>query len=70
MRPFEAVFEQGRLKPLQRLPLSEHQHVWVTILSDDLLATHLTRLAAESPSLKFLADPAEDLYSPDDGEPV
>lgn len=70
MKPFEAVFEQGRLKPLQRLPLSEQQHVWVTILSEDFSATHLAELAAKSPGLKFLADPAEDLYSPGDGEPV
>ena len=72
MKPVEAVFEQGHLKPLKQLPLAEHQHVWVTILplSEEPTAQHLAQLAAQSPSFQFLAAPAEDLYSPQDGQPV
>lgn len=72
MNPVEAVFEQGHLKPLTRLSLAEHQHVWVTILplAEEPTAQQLAQLAAQSPSFQFLADPAEDLYSPQDGQPV
>ena len=70
MKPIEAIYEAGHLKPLERLPLREHQHVWVTILSDELSAQQLAQLAAQSPSFQFLADPKEDLYSPQDGQPV
>jgi predicted DNA-binding antitoxin AbrB/MazE fold protein len=70
MSSIEAVFEHGYLKPLVRLPLAEHQHVWVTILTDELSARQLAELAARSPSFQFLAAPEEDLYSPDDGQPV
>ena len=70
MKTIEAIFEHGYLKPLVRLPLEERQHVWVTILSEELSAHQLAQPAAESPSFQFLADPAEDLYSLDDGKAV
>lgn len=70
MKTIEAVFEQGHLKPLERLPLVEHQHVWLTILSEEPSAQQLAQLAAQSPSFQFLAEPAEDLYSLQDGKPV
>ena len=72
-KPIEAVYERGQLKPLERLPLQEHQHVWVTILADragEPTAQQLGQLAARSPSFQFLANPAEDLYSLGDGHPV
>ena len=70
MKAIEAVFERGYLKPLARLPLQEHQRVWVTILREEPSATQLAQIAARSPSFQFLADPAEDLYAPEDGQPV
>ena len=70
MKTIEVVFEQGHLLPLQPLPLAEHQHVWVTILAQEPTTQQLAHLAAESPSFFFLDDPAEDLYSVEDGEPV
>ena len=70
MKTIEAVFERGRLKPLERLPLAEHQHVWLAILPEEPTSQQLARLASQSPSFRFLADPAEDLYSPEDGQPV
>lgn len=73
MKPIEAIYEDGRLRPLEKLPLKQHQHVWMTILSDrseDLTVQQLGRLAAQSPSFRFLADPAENLYSLSDGQPV
>lgn len=70
MDPIEAVFEGGTLRPLDRLPLTEHQHVWLMILSAEPSSPQLAQLAAKSPSFQFLADPAEDVYSPRDGQPV
>ena len=69
MKTIEAVFEHGHLKPLERLPLAEHQHVWLAILPEEPTSQQMARLASQSPSFRFLADPAEDLYSPEDGQP-
>ena len=70
MKPVEAVFEHGQLKPLGPLRLAEHQHVWLAILSEEPSSQQLAQLAEQSPSFRFLADPAEDLYGRADGEPV
>ena len=70
MQTIEAIFEQGHLKLLQRLPLKEHQHVWLAILPTEPMTQQLAELAAQSPAFQFLADPAENLYSPQDGQPV
>jgi len=70
MKPIEAIFERGRLKPLHPLRLAEHQHVWLAILMEEPSAKQLTELGEKSPSFRFLAEPQEDLYSPQDAEPV
>ena len=70
VKPIEAVFEHGHLTPLERLPLAEHQHVWMTLLPEEPSAQQLAALAAQSPSFQFLANPAEDVYSLHDGQPV
>lgn len=70
MKAIEAVFEQGHLKPLEPLPLTEHQHVWLAILPEEPTAAQVAQLAAQSPSFQFLAEPAEDLYSREDGTPL
>ena len=70
MKPIEAVFEHGMLKLLQRLPLREHQHVWLTILPEEPSAQQVAELASQSPAFQFLADPQEDLYSLQDGQPA
>ncbi len=69
-KAIEAIFEHGHLTPLQRLSLSEHQHVWLMILSEETSTQDVARLAAQSPSFQFLANPEENLYSPQDGQPV
>jgi hypothetical protein len=70
MKTIEAVFEHGRLIPLGRLPLAEHQHVWLAILPEEPTPQQLAHLANQSPSFQFLAESAEDLYAPEDGQPV
>lgn len=70
MQMIEAIFEHGHLKLLQRLPLKEHQHVWLAILPAEPTTPQVAELAAQSPAFQFLAAPAEDLYSLHDGQPV
>ena len=67
----EAVFEDGVFRPLVEVKLPEHQRVSIVVaVQDDLPAELLARAAELGGSFAFLADPTEDLYSLDDGEPV
>ena len=71
----EAVYEKGLFKPLSDIHLPEQQRVRLIFLPqgdavDDLPAWALTILAGQSRSFDFLADPREDIYSLEDGEPV
>ncbi len=67
----EAVFEDGVFRPLAKVKLPEHQRVSIVVtVQDDLSAELLARVAENGGSFAFLADHAEDLYSPDDGEAV
>ena len=67
----EAVFEDGVFRPLGDVRLPEHQRVSLVVsVPDDLPASHLARVAETGKSFDFLADPREDLYSLEDGEPV
>ena len=66
----KAIIENGVLCPLSPLALSDGEKVEVIILQegDDLPAR--ARLGQGCLSLAFLLDPAEDIYSCTDGEPV
>lgn len=67
----EAVFEDGVFKPLVAVELAEHQRVSLVIaVPDDLPAEALALEAERGPAFAFLSDPREDVYTPDDGEPV
>ena len=70
-RTIEAVFEDGVFRPLGDVRLPEHQRVSLVVtVPDDLPASLLARVAEEGKTFDFLADPREDLYSLEDGEPV
>ena len=67
----EAVFEDGVFRPLGKIRLPEHQRVSIVVtVQDDLPAELLARVVENGGSFAFLADQAEDLYSPDDGEAI
>lgn len=73
----DAVYEKGTFKPLVDVHLPEQQKVRMLFVledtmpeADDLPAWALAKLAEQSPSFAFLADPREDVYSLRDGEPV
>lgn len=69
---FKAIFENGVLRPLSKLDLTEHEEVEFIILDkgDDLPAMAIAKLAETGKSFDFLADPEEDVYTLEDGEPV
>lgn len=70
-RTIEAVFEDGVFRPLSAVRLPEHQRVSLVVtVPDDLPASLLARVAEQGKGFDFLADPREDLYSSEDGEPV
>lgn len=67
-----AIFENGVLRPLNRVDLSEHQEVRIVILSEgeDIPAKTIAELGKSGNSFDFLAAPGEDIYSSQDGEPI
>ncbi len=77
LQVIDAVYEQGMFKPLGDVRLSERQRVKLVFVpdegadsADDLPVLALAMLAERSPSFAFLADPRQDIYSIQDGEPV
>jgi predicted DNA-binding antitoxin AbrB/MazE fold protein len=73
----DAVFENGRFTPLAAISLRERQRVKIAFvtsdeqaLAEDLPTRGLALLAENSPAYEFLADPREDVYSLQDGEPI
>jgi len=77
LQVIDAVYEKGIFKPLADVHLPERQKVRLIFVpkgtlsaTDDLPAWALAKLAEQSPSFAFLADPREDVYSLNDGEPV
>jgi predicted DNA-binding antitoxin AbrB/MazE fold protein len=73
MQTLRAIYEAGVLRPLKKLRLREHQPVLITVFpseDDDIPTQAIAKAALKGHSFDFLADPAEDLYQPTDGEPV
>ena len=80
----EAIFEDGRFRPLERVLLKERRRVWLAFVviqekenevsyaarGNNLAPLLMTKLAEQGGAFDFLADPAEDIYSPKDGEEV
>ena len=73
----DAIYEKGTFRPFTDVHLPEQQQVKLVLIpksmasvADDLPALALAKLAEQSPSFDFLADPREDIYSLEDGEPV
>ena len=70
MSTIEAIYENGVLKPLQRLDIPERQRVEIIILADDLPSSLIAEVAEQSGSYTFLSQPGEDIYTIEDGERV
>jgi predicted DNA-binding antitoxin AbrB/MazE fold protein len=72
LKIIKAVYENGLFHPLESVSLPDRTEVKLVFLSleDDLSSLALAKLAEDSPSFAFLADPREDMYTLEDGEPV
>jgi len=70
MSTIQAIYENGVLKPLQRLDIPERQRVEIIILADDLPSSLIAEIAEQSGSYTFLSQPGEDIYTIEDGEGV
>jgi predicted DNA-binding antitoxin AbrB/MazE fold protein len=73
LKTIRAIYEKGVLRPLSKLALREKQEVRIAILdagTQDLSAGDLARIAQEGGAFRFLDDPREDVYGPEDGEEV
>jgi predicted DNA-binding antitoxin AbrB/MazE fold protein len=67
-RTIQAIYEDGVLKPLRKLDLSEQQAVEILILEDDLPASRIAEVASKAGSYNFLGSSGEDIYTAEDGE--
>ena len=72
LRTIKAVYESGLFHPLESVSLPDRTEVKLIflLLEDDLSSLALAKLAEDSPSFAFLADPREDIYTLEDREPV
>ena len=71
-RTVRAIFDHGVLRPLERIDLPEHGEVTLVIVDgdDDIASDEAATVAAAGGAFDFLGDPAEDVYTREDGEPV
>lgn len=67
-RTIQAIYENGVLKPLHKLDLSEQQAVEILILEDDLPPSRIAEAAGKAGSYNFLGRSGEDIYTAEDGE--
>ncbi len=70
MSTIQAIYENGVLKPLQKLDIPERQRVEIIILADDLPSSLIAEIAEQSGSYTFLSHPSEDIYTIEDGEGI
>jgi hypothetical protein len=77
IRSIDAIYEDGLFRPLEDVDLPNQEKVRLLFLpkseaasDDDLSVWAIGLLAERSPSFAFLADPREDIYTLEDGEPV
>ena len=67
-----AIYERGHFTPDQPLELREHQRVFLIVSTsqDDVPSLAISKLAENDKNFPFLNNPAEDVYTIDDGNPV
>jgi len=66
----QAIYENGVLKPLQKLDIPERQTVEIIIVADDLSSSLIAEVAEHAGSYTFLSHVGEDVYTIEDGERV
>jgi len=66
----QVIYEDGVLKPLEKVDIPEHRTLKILILEDDLPLSVIGRVAEQGGSYDFLREAAEDIYTMADGEAV
>jgi predicted DNA-binding antitoxin AbrB/MazE fold protein len=66
----QAIYENGVLRPLQKLDIPERQRLEILILEDDLAPSLIAQAAEQAGSYDFLHHPDEDIYTMEDGEEI
>jgi len=66
----QAIYENGLLKPLHKLDLTDQQRVEIFVLADDIPSSFIAEIAEQAGSYKFLDHPGEDIYTAQDGKAV
>jgi len=64
----QAIYENGVLKPLQKLALPDQQRVEIFVLADDIPSSLIAEIAEQAGSYNFLNHSDEDIYTIEDGE--
>ncbi|MFO8071807.1 MAG: antitoxin family protein [Polyangia bacterium] len=75
---FDAIYENGVLRPLRRLSMSEGRRIRLVIEQDEPdesaepegIDSAWLGAVSRNPAFAFLSDPEEDVYGPNDGEPL
>jgi predicted DNA-binding antitoxin AbrB/MazE fold protein len=69
-RTVHVIYENGVLKPVEKVDIPEHRTFEILILDDELPLSLIARVAEQGGSYDFLKHAAEDIYTADDGEAV
>jgi predicted DNA-binding antitoxin AbrB/MazE fold protein len=68
-KTIKVIYEDGVLKPLEKLEIPEHEKVEI-IIPNDIPSSTIAQSAEDSRSFDFLKEPVEDIYSLEDGEEI
>ncbi len=66
-KTIKVIYENGILKPLEKLEIPEHEKVEIIIITNDLPSSTIAETAECGGSFDFLKEPIEDIYSLEDG---
>lgn len=70
VKTIQAIYENGFLRPLEKLNIPEHTKIKIIIPEDDIPSALIAKVADQSGSYNFLKDSNEDIYTMNDGEEV
>ena len=66
-KTIKVIYENGILKPLEKLEISEHEKIEIIIITNDVPSSTIAQTAENGGSFDFLKEPIEDIYSLEDG---
>ena len=66
-KTIKVIYENGILKPLEKLEIPEHKKIEVIIIANDIPSSTIAQTAEGGGSFEFLKEAVEDIYSLEDG---